>query len=119
MEIVNDEVILKQKIANAGQTKDKDGKKLVLIDFFASWCGPCSMLSPVLEAYSKEHSDVLEVYKINVDEAPEISAQYNVSALPTLILLKDGKETQRSVGYKPIEMLNSTFKEVQELENKE
>jgi thioredoxin 1 len=72
-----------------------DGVKegLVLVDFYASWCGPCRMLSPILE----EITDA-EVVKVDTDDSPQLAVKYGVSALPTLILFKDGVEAGRRVG---------------------
>ena len=70
-------------------------KEKVLVDFFATWCGPCKMLIPVLEAYQ---SDV-EVIKIDVDEFNDLAREYGVMSIPTLVLMEKGKETKRSIGF--------------------
>ena len=70
----------------------------VLIDFFATWCGPCKMLSPVIEQVEGEHPE-LKVVKVDVDEAPMIAAKYGIQAIPTLFLLKDGKIIDKRMGY--------------------
>ena len=72
----------------------------VLLDFYADWCGPCRMVAPVLEEIAEERRDVL-VGKINVDENPELAGRFGVFSIPTLVVLKEGKETARSVGAKP------------------
>lgn len=69
----------------------------VLVDFYADWCGPCKMLSPVMDEIAKERTDV-SVCKVNVDEASAIAGQYNVFSIPTLIVFQDGKELSRRVG---------------------
>lgn len=69
----------------------------VLIDFWASWCGPCKMLSPTVEAVANE-TDRFKVGKINVDEEGELAMKYGVSAIPTLVVFKNGAEAGRSVG---------------------
>lgn len=74
--------------------------KPVLLDFWASWCGPCKMVSPIIDEIAGEKSDV-KVGKINVDEQPDLAASYNVMSIPTLIVLKDGKIVETSVGAKP------------------
>lgn len=74
----------------------KDG--LVLIDFFATWCGPCKMLSPVIEQVEREKPE-LKVLKIDVDELPAIAADYGIQAIPTLFLMKDGKIIDKRMGY--------------------
>ena len=73
-------------------------KKVVLIDFWASWCGPCKMLSPIIEEVAKEADDI-KVCKINVDEEPELTAQFGVVSIPTLVVVRDGKVAGQSIGY--------------------
>ncbi|MDD3361939.1 MAG: thioredoxin [Hespellia sp.] len=69
----------------------------VLVDVWAPWCGPCKMLGPVIEEVAGE-TDAFQVIKVNADESPEISQQYRVFSIPTLLVFKDGKEVKRSVG---------------------
>ena len=71
---------------------------LVLVDFFATWCGPCKMLSPVLEEVAEENPQ-LSVLKIDVDEASELAARFGIQAIPTLILFKDGNKVAVKMGY--------------------
>lgn len=73
-------------------------KKLVLVDFFATWCGPCRMQSPILERVKDEVGDQVEIYKLDVDEDEKTAKQYGVMSIPTLILFKDGKEVAKNVG---------------------
>ena len=72
--------------------------KPVLIDFWASWCGPCKMMSPVIDEIAEEMGDSIKVCKINIDEEQNLAVKYNVMSFPTFIVLKDGKEVDRSVG---------------------
>lgn len=72
--------------------------KPVLIDFLATWCGPCRMMAPVVEEIAAEAGDSLIVGKVNVDEAEELAVQYGVSSIPTLMLFKDGKQIDSKVG---------------------
>ena len=71
---------------------------LVLVDFFATWCGPCKMLSPVLEEVANENPD-LNVLKIDVDEVGELAARFGIQAIPTLILFKNGNQVAMKMGY--------------------
>lgn len=74
-------------------------KKPILVDFWASWCGPCQMIAPIVEEISNELSERIEVGKLNVDEQPEIAIKYDVMSIPTLILFKDGKVVNTIIGY--------------------
>ena len=69
-----------------------------LVDFWATWCGPCRMQAPILDAFESEMGDVVKVGKVDVDEQPEIAARYNIFSIPTLIAFKDGAEIARNVG---------------------
>ena len=75
--------------------------KPVLVDFWADWCVPCHMVSPVVEEIGREKSDVMTVAKLNVDENPDTARRYGVMSIPTLILFKGGEEKARLIGAKP------------------
>lgn len=79
---------------------------LVLVDFYADWCGPCRMVSPVVEDLSNSMPDV-DFRKVNVDEENELAAMYGVRSIPTLILFKDGKEVDRNIGFAPKQKLEA------------
>ena len=74
--------------------------KPVLLDFYADWCGPCRMLSPVLHALAEEKSGTLKVGKVNVDEQMDLAIRFQVSNIPMLVVFKDGKPVAKSVGYR-------------------
>ena len=77
--------------------KNKDKK--VLVDCYADWCGPCRMLSPIIDELAEE-IDSCEFYKLNVDEAENISREYGIMSIPTILIFKDGKEINKSIGLK-------------------
>ncbi|MBN2808120.1 MAG: thioredoxin [Deltaproteobacteria bacterium] len=90
---------------NVTQVTDESFAKLlenselpVLIDFFATWCGPCTAIAPILDEFAGENSDKLKVVKLNVDENPKTPAQFGVRGIPTLILFNQGKEIDKIVG---------------------
>lgn len=76
---------------------DRDG--IAIVDFYADWCGPCKMMAPVIDKIAEENPE-LNVAKVNVDESGELAAQYGIMSIPTLIVFKDGKEINRSLGAK-------------------
>ncbi len=78
----------------------------VLVDFYADWCGPCKMLSPILEELERENDDVT-FFKINIDENEDIAEKYQVFSIPNVVLFKNGKPAARSVGFKPAEEMQA------------
>ncbi|MBS0634573.1 MAG: thioredoxin [Verrucomicrobia bacterium] len=80
-------------------------KGVVLVDFYADWCGPCRMLSPILEALASEMGDKMMVGKLDVDHAPKVTSTYQITSVPTMIVFKNGKEHERIVGLKDLETL--------------
>ncbi len=73
----------------------------VLLDFWATWCGPCRMLAPVIEEIAEEYDGKVKVGKVDVDEEPELAAEFRVSSIPTVVLVRDGQVTASLVGYRP------------------
>ncbi len=100
---IENEQILSEVIKN---------EKLVIVDFFAEWCGPCQMLAPILKNLEQKYSDKVEIYKVNVDESQAATMRYGVTAMPTLIFFKDGQEIERYVGYMEEEELEKIIKEL-------
>ncbi|MEO5598199.1 MAG: thioredoxin TrxA [Novosphingobium sp.] len=78
-----------------------NAEKAVLVDFWATWCGPCKMIAPSLEELSEEFGDTLVIAKMDVDQSPATAAQYGIRGVPTLILFKDGKPVATKVGPAP------------------
>ena len=85
---------------NNFQNEIINSDKPVLLDFWAPWCGPCRMVGPILEEIAGERSDI-KIGKINVDEQPELASQFRVMSIPTLIVIKDGKIVNQSMGARP------------------
>lgn len=79
-----------------------NSKKTVLLDFYADWCGPCRMVSPIVDEIANENDDVF-VGKVNVDTCPELAAKFNVVSIPMLAVIKDGKTVNQVVGFRPKE----------------
>ncbi len=82
-------------------------KGTVLVDFYADWCGPCRMLTPILEQLQQEMGENLKVIKIDVDKAQEIASEYDITSIPTLILFKDGQVKGKVVGLKNLQDLKT------------
>ena len=72
--------------------------KTVLVDFYADWCGPCKMMSPIVDKIAEEESDKVKVCKINVDDEPELASRYDVMSIPTLIFFKNGNISDKVIG---------------------
>lgn len=81
--------------------------KYVLVDFFATWCGPCTMQAKVLEEYQKEKKENLEIIKVNVDELGDLADKYNIVAVPTLMVFKEGMLVYKHEGYLDLESLRN------------
>jgi thioredoxin 1 len=84
---------------NFGQTISSDTP--VLVDFWASWCGPCKMMAPIIDELANEFAGKAKICKLNVDENTEIASRYKVMSIPTVIIFKNGAEASRDVGVKP------------------
>ncbi|MDD6467563.1 MAG: thioredoxin [Erysipelotrichaceae bacterium] len=79
---------------------------LVLVDFYADWCGPCKMLAPVLAELAEEYKDTATIVKLNVDDLGEVAQRYGILSIPTLLVFKEGQLKEKVVGYQPKPALN-------------
>ena len=82
----------------------------VLVDFWATWCGPCRMLAPILEELAEEYAGTAVIGKVNVDEEPELANRFGITSIPTLLLFKNGQVSATSVGFRPKEQLEALLR---------
>ncbi|MBE5820492.1 MAG: thioredoxin [Clostridiales bacterium] len=88
------------KVTNENFEKEViNSNEKVIVDFFATWCGPCQMLAPVLSEIAEEYKDKIKVCKINVDEEQELAEKFEVVSIPTLVIFENGQPVKKSVGY--------------------
>lgn len=88
----------------------KNSKKTVLVDFFATWCGPCKMLAPVLETIQDEVGENVDIFKADIDECMELAKSFGIMSVPTMIVFKNGEETNRLVGLRPKNLILEALK---------
>lgn len=102
---------LAQEQENEAQALDaKSDKKLVVLDFFATWCGPCKAMAPAMEQMEKKYAGKIEFRKIDVDQEPELAQQYNITGVPTIVVLSaDGKILDSTVGLQTVDELDKMF----------
>lgn len=90
-----------KKINAVEFANEAEKSTVAIVDFSATWCGPCRMMAPVLEELSEEMSGKADFYNLDVDEAPEVAAKFGISSIPCLVLLKNGQAVSQSVGFRP------------------
>lgn len=90
-----------QKVSDSTFAQFIQSDKPILVDFWATWCGPCKMMAPVLEEVSEEYEDKLIVGKLDVDENPQTAQQFGIMSIPTLVLFQNGQVVKQIVGYRP------------------
>ena len=103
--------MVKALITEDFEEKVLNSKKPVLVDFWASWCGPCRMLAPIVEKISNEMPDKFDFYKVNVDEESSLAAQFGIMSIPTLLVFKHGEMVEQSVGVKGESQLKAMLTE--------
>ena len=89
------------------ETEVMQSDKPVLLDFWAAWCGPCRMLAPVIAEIAKQYDGKVKVGKVNVDEQPELASAFQIASIPTVIVMKNGKVSNVSVGFRPKEQIEA------------
>jgi len=91
------------------QAKVLDATQPVLVDFFATWCGPCKMMAPVIDEVAAEKAGEVAVYKIDVDECPDTAQKYDIMSIPTFVVFKNGEPTAKTLGARPKEDILALF----------
>lgn len=98
-----------EKVTTQNFDQTITSNKTVLVDFFATWCGPCKMLAPVVEQFAESETNV-KVVKVDVDEEPDLAMRFGISSIPTLLVFKDGKLADKQIGYRSLEQLKQIVK---------
>ena len=92
------------------ETDVLNAEKPVLVDFWAPWCGPCRLVSPVVESLGEKHGDKIAVAKVNTDENQQLAMRYSIFSIPTLIVFQNGREAARLVGYMPEQVMEERLR---------
>lgn len=101
------------KLSNENFNKEVlNSEKPVLVDFWATWCGPCKMIAPIISEISEEFNNKVKVGKVNVDEEKELAIKYRISSIPTLVIFKDGKIAKTLIGFRPKEEIKEVLNNI-------
>ena len=100
------------EIINEKNFNEKIAKGVVLVDFFANWCGPCRMMTPILEDVQSEFADKISVYKIDVDEDENLARSFGIMSIPTIMIFVDGQLKEKHIGLWPQEALSEAIKQL-------
>ncbi|WP_411161866.1 thioredoxin [Faecalitalea cylindroides] len=92
---------MNMKVINSNEFNELMKEKAVLVDFFATWCGPCKMLGPVLESVAEKMQGKVTIVKVDVDQSPDLAAKFGIMSVPTMIMFKEGQQVDAFAGYMP------------------
>ncbi len=87
---------------------------IILVDFYANWCGPCKMLTPILEQFEEKTSGEVEIFKVDVDDNPELCGQFNITSIPTLLFFKNGNLIFKELGFRSLDYLMEILNKIKE-----
>ena len=94
------------KVVNESEFVNEISNGVVVVDFFATWCSPCKMLSPIIDSLAEEMRDEVKFIKVDVDEAGKVADEYNITNIPAVVIFKDGQKEDMLVGFSPKEVLS-------------
>jgi len=97
------------KIVNSNEFKEAIKEGVVVVDFFATWCGPCKMLAPIFEELSNEMEGKTQFIKVDVDQSVDIAREYGIQSIPTMAILRDGQAVETMVGFLPKDVIKSNI----------
>ena len=97
------------KIVNSAEFRDEIKSGVVLVDFFATWCGPCKMLAPVLEQVSEEMNGKANIIKVDIDQCPDLADEFQITSVPTMMVFKDNVKVDMIVGFLPKERITEVI----------
>lgn len=97
------------KIVNSAEFRDEIKSGVVLVDFFATWCGPCKMLAPVLEQVSEEMNGKANIIKVDIDQCPDLADEFQITSVPTMMIFKDNVKVDMLVGFLPKERITEVI----------